>query len=802
MNINNNNSNNNNNNKKDEKDENDSKCNIHQNEIISFCENCNNMPLCLKCMCNDEGENNETINHKGHSFLSICYKKIESIFNDFKNKHLNTLSSLMDLDDFLMQQLDDCMDLLTERHDLTIKKINNQFRQLHNLLSIVELDLIKQCNSFLESNRIKCLKNKSELENDKIIINNLLKKYNNNKNNNNSNNNNNNNDKKNNNNNNNDNSDNNNSDNYCNEENNKNDKENLNLISILKDNQISNEIISRRKYSNFNLFNDFDISFNKESIDLFNSSIKSITTIDIKPFEDRKNLKHLMINKQLKLNDIIFKIDNNETIIQNDYSKLSIGNNCNLELIKIPNNIKKLIICDGYKYEIGEGVIPKSIEKLYIGDIDKPLTNFSIPDNVKFLNIKCGYKFSLDQGIIPNSIHSLYIGEIKEPLSRQSIPDSVRWLYFLNDFNHPITSNMIPTRNSVCKTLLESVHIHKIKYPLTDKSLPNDIKGLCFKDGFDQEITSEIIPKSVERLHIFEIKSTISSVKLPLNSIKFLYLYDGFNQNISSAIIPSSVHTLYIANIKSIIGQLPNNIKHFYIDGGPDQQLIPGLITDNVVSLFLYSLKYPLLIGSIPSSVTYLRLGNGFNQPLISGIIPSSVQKLGMYDIKYPPKPGSIPNSVTELYLCGRFSHSIDENVIPRSISFLHLYNIIKPIPSYSIPFVKWLYCYDDFSHKLDISFLPNSIEKLILYNIKQPIGVGSLSHCINISEIQLKGYNHPITQPNILPNTLKKLFIYNLKKEITTNSLPSSLKELHLCDGFNPNLLDLDSIPSFIEIK
>ncbi|KAM9980560.1 hypothetical protein ACTFIY_002851 [Dictyostelium cf. discoideum] len=257
--------------------------------------------------------------------------------------------------------------------------------------------------------------------------------------------------------------------------------------------------------------------------------------------------------------------------------------------------------------------------------------------------IKCGYKFSLDQGIIPNSIHSLKIGEIKELLSKQSIPYSVHWLHFLNDFNHPITPNMIPTKN---ETLLKS-------------------------------ITKEIIPHSVEKLRIFEIKSTISSDKLPPDS----------------------------------------NTKHLHIDGGPDQQLIPGLITENVRSLFLYSLKYPLLIGSIPPSVNYLRLCNGFNQPLISEIIPNSVETLGMYDIKYPPKQASMPNSVTDLFLCGRFSHSIDENVLPTSILHLHLYNIVKPIPSNSILNIKWLFCYDDFSHKLDISFLPSSIEKLILYN-------------------------------------------------------------------------------------
>ncbi|KAM9967219.1 hypothetical protein ACTFIR_007459 [Dictyostelium discoideum] len=156
------------------------------------------------------------------------------------------------------------------------------------------------------------------------------------------------------------------------------------------------------------------------------------------------------------------------------------------------------------------------------------------------------------------------------------------------------------------------------------------------------------------------------------------------------------------------------------------------------------------------------------------------VKILGIYDIKYPPKPGSIPNSVAGLFLCGRFSHSIDENVIPKSIISLYLYNLYHPIQSFI--------------------FLPNAIEKLILHNIKQPIDVGSLSHCTNISEIQLKCYNHPITQPNILPNVLKKLFIYNLKKEITINSLPSSLKEFHLYDVFNPNLFDL--IPSFIKIN
>ncbi|EGC35477.1 hypothetical protein DICPUDRAFT_152220 [Dictyostelium purpureum] len=725
----------------------DKNCFYHRNSLILLvCDNCLT-PICIECM---------TSNHKGHSFSKISKHGCKEIYNEILEQ-FQTLNDYKSSDQFILDQLDECKIILENNHRDQIKLVTNRFKELHDLLSIKEMKIVKELESLFSENQTIYIQTKTELETNIKFLLKLLEKYHYN------------------------------SlnkikfDNLFNiqegedeidEECDTETKSEINneFISIFKDYYLFKTYSSNKKYSQFQPFEEHSVVFNQDVIEGFKDSLNFIIKYEKKLFKDKETLKHLMIDKQFKLNDIIFKYDkelkNNKNLI---IKKLILNENINLNKeVEIINNIKELYL-NNKEIKIEKDSLPDGIEKLHLGKLKEPLVVGSIPRTVRWLWLEDGFNQPITSGIIPDSVHSLYIGDVeKESFNGESVfPNSIRWLYFLDGFGLQVINDIIPKS-------VESIHFYNIKSELSKDSIPSNLKNLCFRDGFDKPIPK--LPNSIEKLHIFNIKREVSLESLP-QLVKFLFFYNGFSQVISNEIIPSSVHTLYLGDINYPIKSIPATIKHLYLDPGPDQPMLPGIIAESVFSLYLYKIKHPLIAGSIPKSVKYLRLCNGFNQPLLPGVIPSSVEKLSLYDIRKPLLFSSIPNSVKELFLCNKFSQELTPGLIPNSVQSLHLYDIAGLLVD-SIPnSVDWLFLEDGFNIKLFPRIIPSSVKRLSLYNIKQQLMVGSIPEGVEVLYL-CNGFNQNWSSPNILPSTLKEIYYFDgFNVDLLPTVLSKSLK-------------------------
>ncbi|KAM9953461.1 hypothetical protein ACTFIR_008532 [Dictyostelium discoideum] len=119
-----------------------------------------------------------------------------------------------------------------------------------------------------------------------------------------------------------------------------------------------------------------------------------------------------------------------------DNFKTSIGNVIKLKidyLNKDPNNVT----VDGIKYFIyKEGSqVPYGTPYLALGPSIKNLKVGSIPAAVSYVILLDGLNFQLLNGILPSSLQVLYVGAIKKPLLNGSILPNVTSLYLLDGFN-------------------------------------------------------------------------------------------------------------------------------------------------------------------------------------------------------------------------------------------------------------------------------------------------------------------------------------------------------------------------------
>lgn len=63
----------------------------------------------------------------------------------------------------------------------------------------------------------------------------------------------------------------------------------------------------------------------------------------------------------------------------------------------------------------------------------------SIPTSVEYLALLDGFNVPLTEGMLPKTIEYLFIGAIKKPILKGSIPDGIRYVYLLDGFNQAIS---------------------------------------------------------------------------------------------------------------------------------------------------------------------------------------------------------------------------------------------------------------------------------------------------------------------------------------------------------------------------
>ncbi|KAN0038136.1 hypothetical protein ACTA71_000308 [Dictyostelium dimigraforme] len=96
--------------------------------------------------------------------------------------------------------------------------------------------------------------------------------------------------------------------------------------------------------------------------------------------------------------------------------------------------------------------------------------------------------------------------------------------------------------------------------------------------------------------------------------------------------------------------------------------------------------------------------------------------------------------------------------------------------------FVKLL---DGFDERLEV--LPNGIEYLDIYDIKTPLEVGSIPSTVRDLSL-CNGYNQSI-KPGVIPSSVKNLYLWDIKQPLEVGSIPSTVGGLSLHDGYNQSI-------------
>ncbi|EAL64374.1 FNIP repeat-containing protein [Dictyostelium discoideum AX4] len=560
----------------------DIKCLKHnQLDLTSVCEDCLSgvCPICI-----DE-------NHAGHKISEINKMNGQYIVESFKANQLPNIMAYRESDKVVSNAVDHCFGLVESRHQENLIKIHQKFKQLHQVL----LDLESNVSMILESNHADneelYTKIKNQLQQDSDLIDAVISRHN-----------------------------------HCLENYDIFDmydqQKEKQLLSIIKDTEICNQLVEKKKSNRFQPFSDNTIHFDQDLEDVFTESIGNFYNIESKEFKDKDN-QYLLINKLAKCGNFNYYVTHGEPI-PSDISSLGLSNKIKFNELRIPETIKEIHFLNGFNHQFESHVLPKGIQKLFFYDI-------------------------------------------AQPLKTNSIPSTVKEVHFCSGFSHTIAPNVIPS--TVSKVVL-----YDIKQPLQPGSIANGVTELHLNNGFNQFILPNIIPDSIEKLYLYEIKQPLLSGCIP-STLRELYLRSGFNHPITPSIIPHSLKLLYIGDVKQQLnqGSIPFGIKEIHFGNGFDQPITSDIIPSSVESLFFYNIKYPLSPYSIPNTVKELQLGNGFSHIIHPKTIPSNVSRLIIYSFKPPITKGSVPSTVKEMYLFKGVNNQIQPGIIPDSIKILNI---------------------------------------------------------------------------------------------------------------------------------
>ncbi|KAM9989914.1 hypothetical protein ACTFIY_005967 [Dictyostelium cf. discoideum] len=82
----------------------------------------------------------------------------------------------------------------------------------------------------------------------------------------------------------------------------------------------------------------------------------------------------------------------------------------NLNVGSIPATVTSVILLNGFNFQLYNGILPSSVQVLYVGDIKKPISNGSIPTSVSTLFLLYGFNQKISE--IPPNVTNMYFGDI------------------------------------------------------------------------------------------------------------------------------------------------------------------------------------------------------------------------------------------------------------------------------------------------------------------------------------------------------------------------------------------------------
>ncbi|KAM9949524.1 hypothetical protein ACTFIT_010737 [Dictyostelium discoideum] len=346
----------------------DNKCALHKDfDIRLVCSTCK-VVVCDGCIVSD---------HNGHRFDFINAENSKTIFEEFKNNHIQNLDKQIDINNELLNESNNLFKSLEDKHTENVNTITEVFKELSKLLQIIEIDKIKQLVTLYDENKDINTNISTTIHDNLNNINLITNKYKNTINHINI-------------------------DQIINNNKNNNNYQHIEILKhcyqsrlLIKDNQNENKIQELiNQYKNVNIVNNCEQV--KESIkEIFEiSNSLSITNV--------KDPKRVTAGGN---ECFIYKDD---SIIPNGTTHVAIAPSVKtVKIGSIPTSVKCVILLDGFNVKLTEGMLPQSITHLFVGAIRKPLLKSSIPNGVLNLFFLDGFNQAISE--IPQSVKELLL---------------------------------------------------------------------------------------------------------------------------------------------------------------------------------------------------------------------------------------------------------------------------------------------------------------------------------------------------------------------------------------------------------
>ncbi len=329
---------------------------------------------------------------------------------------------------------------------------------------------------------------------------------------------------------------------------------------------------------------------------------------------------------------ILSNTDLDDDLIQivSKYSNVYFSDSFNKPIVKMPDNVKKVVFRSYFNQSIDILENCTSITHIkFLTDCHFNLPINKLPNSLTHLFLS--KKFNQPINLLPNSLLYLQItGEFNQPID--CLPQNLIELCIkCNDFNHPIDN--LP--NSIKKLTLDC---YSFNHPI--ENLPESLTHLDISLSDNHTLTN--LPNGLTHLIITTCEITIDN--LP-NSLQFLDL--------------KSVSDLTIRN-------LPDSLTHLGLCKKFNQE-----IKDYPKSLkyICFGNKYNKPIDNLPDSVEYLQFGTNFNQ--IIKKYPQNLKKI-IFDNKFNKPLDNLPESLEYLCVGRNFSQSLDN--LPSNLKVFEFY--------------------------------------------------------------------------------------------------------------------------------
>ncbi|KAM9983125.1 hypothetical protein ACTFIZ_005722 [Dictyostelium cf. discoideum] len=338
----------------------DMKCEFHEENKYKFiCVTCK-VAMCKVCIISKD--------HCGHETDLITKDSIEPITKEFKDINFKSIQECSNKIKEYLEISNKKFSKIEKEHSKNENFVSNEFKKINKLLQKTENDKIKELSTHFNTNK--------EINTN---ISNLANKY---------------------------------------------------LKNI---DQIQNKSKDLKDF-NVESFNDNDID---EDSNNSNNNINEKILGFLKHYHQTKIvLKE--ISSESEIDELLCRYENITIQISSDKFKSSIGTIINLKMeSKDPN---KVTVNGQNFYIYKEGyTVPNGTTNLALGPSIKNLNVGSIPATVTSVVLLNGFNFKLLNGILPSSLQLLYVGAIKKPLLVGSIPPGVTSLFLLDGFDQKIS---------------------------------------------------------------------------------------------------------------------------------------------------------------------------------------------------------------------------------------------------------------------------------------------------------------------------------------------------------------------------